>query len=494
MKYLKYITIAILILSAQSCSDFLEQEPGTQTSIDELLQNKQGVLMALKGLYTNVESNVRGERFGVYADLQGGNLKVTPYETTANKGEITIPTALKNTYSFEDQADVSDFKTFYDGSYSIINQANLILEYTPKLTDATETEKNQIIAEALTIRAYAHFLLSLIYSQNYGYTLNATHLGIVYNTQSIKSGIKYPERETVANTYSFIINDLKTAINNYTTTSGLEGPAYSYFSSKSAKALLARVYLYKRDWQNAYDTANDVIINSGVSLMSSANLVSEWEKPDLPVSEILLEFSTPKDNSGTTSSSMASVFGYSTSPAPSFTISDTGRKYVASNDLFNLYETNDLRKKLFLNLQLSTLIAGNQILQPYNFTKKYHDNPGYVAFRLSEMYLIRAEAAAQNNKPDLAMADINIIRARANATLLTSSANILENVLLERRKELCFEGHLLFDLLRNQRGITRNDGCISNICSLNYPSPKFILPIPTYNINLNSNLKQNESY
>lgn len=493
MKYFKYITIAILIFSVQSCSDFLEQEPGTQTSIDELLQNKEGVFTALKGLYSHVEENVRGERFAAYADLQGGNLKISPFDTT-NKGETAIPNAFNQVYSFDDQANTSNFQSFYDKSYTIINEANLILEYTPKLEDATVSEQNQIIAEVLTIRAYAHFLLSLIYAQNYGYTTNATHLGIVYNTTSIKGGIKYPARETVANTYSLIINDLKTALINYSTTPSLKGPVSSYFNSNSAKALLARVYLYKKDWQNAYDTANDVITNSGISLMSSENLVSQWEQTDLPVSEILLEFSIPKDDAGTAGGTMGAYFGYTTSPPPSYTISNTGRKYVASNDLLNLYETNDIRKKLFLPLQLSTLIAGNQVFMPYNFTKKFHDNAGYVAFRLSEMYLIRAEAAAESNRPDLALADINIIRARANATLLNTTNDIKNNILLERRKELCFEGHLFFDLVRNQTGVFRNDGCISNVCSINYPSPKFVLPIPTFNINLNSNLKQNESY
>ena len=110
------------------------------------------------------------------------------------------------------------------------------------------------------------------------------------------------------------------------------------------------------------------------------------------------------------------------------------------------------------------------------------------------MYLIRAEAAFENNQPALAMADINTIRARANATLLSNTANLKEDILLERRKELCFEGHLFFDLVRNHKGITRNDGCISTNCSMVYPSLKFVLPIPQYNINLNSNLQQNESY
>ncbi len=146
--------------------------------------------------------------------------------------------------------------------------------------------------------------------------------------------------------------------------------------------------------------------------------------------------------------------------------------YVASNDLVDLYENNDLRKQLFLTVDLQTLVNGVLTYVPYNFTRKFQDNAGYVAFRLSEMYLIRAEAALENNQPALAMADINTIRARANATLLSNTANLKEDILLERR----------------------NDGCISTNCSMVYPSLKFVLPIPQYNINLNSNLQQNESY
>ncbi|MEN2401160.1 RagB/SusD family nutrient uptake outer membrane protein [Flavobacterium sp. MC2016-06] len=485
MKYLKYITIAILIFSSQSCSDFLEQEPGTQTSIDELLQTKQGVLTALKGLYRDIEANVRGERFAVYSDLQGGNIKFTPTSSGSSKGVITPATNIEEVYAFEDLAETSNFQSFYDGNYRIINQANLILEYTPALTDATDAEKNQIKAEALTIRAYAHFLLSLVYSQNYGYTADASHLGIVYSTESIKAGIKYPARKTVAETYSLIVTDLKTAIDNYSDSQLMDGPSYSYFNKNNSKALLARVYLYQKDWTNAYEMANDVITNSGVSLVSSSNYLSQWAQPDLPVSEVLLEFSIPKDSEGLAGSSMATYFGYN---------STTYAKYVASDDLTNLYENNDIRKQLFTTASLSTLVNGVLTGVNFNFTKKFQDNAGYVAFRLSEMYLVRAEAALETNKPDLAMADINTIRARANASLLTTTLNLKEDILSERRKELCFEGHLFFDLTRNQKGVSRNDGCISNNCSITYPSLKFVLPIPTYNINLNENLQQNESY
>lgn len=305
-------------------------------------------------------------------------------------------------------------------------------------------------------------------------------------TKSITSGIQYPSRETAANTYNLIINDLKDALNIYTDIVLLNGYTYSYFNKNNAKALLARVYLSKKDWKNAYDTANDVITNSGVNLVNTADYIAEWKKPSTPVSEILLEFSIPRTEEGTSSGSMAAFFGYSSN-------SIYGR-YVASQDLLNLYETGDIRKQLYTNHPLPTLINLQPQTLDYYFIEKFQGNPGYVAFRLSEQYLIRAEAALELNNLDQAVKDLNSIRTRANATAYQNAENLRDALFLERRKELSFEGFLLFDIARNKKDVSRNDGCISFSCSLTYPSPKFILPIPRRNINLNTNLKQNESY
>jgi starch-binding outer membrane protein, SusD/RagB family len=471
----------------QSCNDFLEQEPGTQVSINEQLGTKKGVLQALNGLYYEIGENVRIEAFVVYADVQGGNIKFAPSVITSAKvGSVSVPDKIENVYSFDDQSDDSDLVGFYNTSYDIINQANLILEFTDALQDATDGEKKQIKAEALTARAYSHFLLTEIYSQNYDFTDDASHLGIIYNNKSINNGLQYPSRETVADTYTFIINDLKNAINFYGDTVLLNGPDYSYFNKTNAKALLARVYLSKQDWKNAYELADDVITNSGISLISSSNYIAEWDKPDTPVSEILLEFSIPKNDVGVASASLATFFGYTSD-------SQFG-SYVASLDLYNLYESTDIRKQLFTNHPLTTEVNLQAEVLDYYFTKKFQGNPGYVAFRLSEQYLIRAEAALKLDNIDQAKTDINTIRERAKASLLSDVENLEEAIFLERRKEMCFEGHFFFDIARKHKDTNRNDGCISRNCDISYPSSKYILPIPRNNTNLNANLKQNESY
>ncbi|GAA4232674.1 RagB/SusD family nutrient uptake outer membrane protein [Postechiella marina] len=486
IKQLCKLSILTLLITCYNCSSFLEQEPGSQTSITEQLSSFEGIVTALNGAYSSLEENVRGERFAVYADLQSGNITFTPTETGSNIGQITPARNLENIYHFTDLATESDFSSFYNSSYDIINQSNLILEYVETLTNISETERNQIKAEALTIRAYAHFLLVNVYAQHYSFTTNASHTGIVYNKTTLTNGITYPARETVKNTYAFIIDDLINALDYYSDFVLLNGPTYSYFNKTNTQALLARVYIYKGDWQNAYDAANNVILNSGITLTPSENYISEWEKPDLPISEILLEFSIPRDTGGNVGGSMSSFFG--------FTSTSNYADYVASVDLINLYETNDLRSQLFLEENLSTLVDSELENVPYNFTKKFQDNPGYVGIRLSEMYLIRAEASLGLELFEDCKNDINIIRNRANATLLDSTDNLETALLLERRKELCFEGQYLFDLARNKKDLIKNQGCISTTCTLNYPSGKYILPIPESNLDLNENLTQNDTY
>jgi len=495
IRILYNLILISIVTCTTSCSSFLEQEPGSQTSITEQLATKNGVLEALAGVYKTLEASVKNPLFAVYSDLQGGNLKFTPASTGNTLGTISTPSIFENIYGFEDQAIESNFESIYDGFYAVINQTNLILEYVDALSDASASEKNQIKAEVLTVRAYCHFLLSNVYSQPYNVTSDASHLGVVYNRGTLTNGITYPARETAFNTYKFIIEDINTALDLYTTNNALSvGPGYSYFNSYVAKALLARVYLYKNDWENAFNLADDVIKNSGVVLMTKENYISQWEQPDLPVSEILLEFSIPKGDDGGIGSSMSQYFGYV------LTTSEViYSRYVGSNDLISLYETNDVRRNLFTQIDLPTFIRednGVKIFEnlPYFFNRKFKDNAGYVAFRLSEMYLIRAEASLGLNQLDAAKNDIDALRERANASLLLNTINLEDAILLERRKELSFEGHLLFDLVRHKKSIIRNDGCISNSCNLSYPSPKFILPIPQDNINLNANIKQNESY
>ena len=482
------IYLTILVFTCSSCSDFLEQEPGSRTSIDEIFSNYEGFKMALNGAYLDIESMASGERVAVYADLLGGNINFTPSESSHN---IRIPYTIENVYSFADKADDSDMSV-YGACYEIINEANQILEHLDVLTDATEDEKSQLTAECLCIRAFAHFTLVKYYAQNYSFTADASHLGIICNTQTQQAGVDYPARLSVKSSYDIILKDLEDALSYFTSNNVLSGPAYSYFNSTSCKALLARAALYSYHYQTAIDYAGDVILNSGIQLMDKENYVEEWKKPDSPVSEIIFELSAKVDDEGAfqTANTLAGHYGL-------FEATDDYERYCVSNDLLSLFETGDVRgEQMFQEYGINTVVEGeaNLVNLPYYFTNKFQDNPGNPLLRMSEMYLIRAEAYARLNEPENALTDLNTLREQRGAALANIDDDLLDEIFIERRKELCFEKHLFFDIARFHKNVERNSGCIATTCNLNYPSDYFILPIPKNNIDLNSNLKQNEGY
>src|SRR5690606_30424873 len=119
----------------------------------------------------------------------------------------------------------------------------------------------------------------------------------------------------------------------------------------------------------------------------------------------------------------------------------------------------------------------------------------------SEMYLIRAEAKAELGDLEAAARDLKVLHARTLQVDISeislevaSKEELLDLILIERAKELSFEGHRLFDLVRTGRNLERDPSVNSSVKFIAYPSPLFILPIPESEINANPNIIQNPEY
>lgn len=486
----KYHSLIILIglCFLQSCSDFLNVEPVAQISINEQFSTKTNALKAVNGLYVSLETLVRGGKIYQYADLQGGNLTINPLETSKVL-EFNTALGLKNVYDFNDVKESSNFKSFYEDAYAVINAANLILENIDKTPELTSAEKNQIKAESLSVRAYTHYVLSLLYAQNYAYTGNASHLGIIYVDKTLAIGKDFPSRKTMAETYSLLKNDLNTALSLFTDKQALSyGATKSYFNSVTTKAIYAVIALQMNDWANAEKYATEVLSNAnGAVLLTQDNYISFWQSSNSSNPEAVLELSLPRDVLGVVGSSLSKEsYAY-------FSATNYGR-FVASQDLRTMYTSTDIRKNMFLEKYLPTLTNGIVVSTPYYFTEKFQQNKNTPIVRLSELYLINAEAKARLGKSTEALQNLNVSVKRAGLAEITTTTNLLEDIFAERRKELAFEGKLFFDILRYKKNVVRNQGCFSTACSVSYPSPKFILPIPLSSIDNNQNMIQNESY
>jgi len=480
------LKILILGIYTSSCSEFLVQEPDEQVSITEQFSSRDRVSQAVNGMYYDMES-ILSDRYYYYADLQGGNITFTPSPTDFLV-EVYAKLNIIEVYEFRDKEELTYFSGFYKDSYEVVNAANLIIENIQGKDFLTDAEKNQITAEALTTRAFMQYLLSLLYAQNYNFTPDASHPGVVYNTRTLMAGIDYPSRETMANTYALIKSDLDRALALYTDKQFLAfGPDYSYFNPLTTQALYAKIALQMNDWVSALEYSDLVISNSGIALMDKEEYISEWEKPEEAVKEVVLEFSAPRTSEGDVSSSVAhSYFSY-----------DSKTSYnamVASGDLLEMYDSMDVRKGMFVEARLPTAEESIVTEKPYFFTRKFQDDPGTTFIRLSEMYLVRAEAYARQDLELEALSDLNLIRNRAGLADVEAGADVLEEIFLERRRELAFEGSLFFDIARYKKDVRRNLGCLSAVCDLNYPSDFYVLPIPLQSVVLNENMQQNEGY
>lgn len=464
-----------------SCSDFLEVEPDEQTSIEQQLSTKNGVLEAYTGIYRDIEI-LLSSQYHIYADVQGGNITFTPEEVSK---VLDVPINIENSYSFTDNYQNSEYGNYYEDLYEIINQVNVILERVGNFSFFTTEEINQLQAELYTVRAFAHYQVATHYAQQFGLS-NGANLGVVYNTRPLVAGVDFPSRTTLTETYNLLKTDLDQALSLYNGTQLLDGANYSYFNAINTQALYARIALQMNDWQRAQNLSNAVITSSGVSLVPQNMYVDEWKKNLEPINEVLLEFTAPRTTEGNVSSSISSFYN--------FVDSGNYGDFVASGDLVAMYDANDIRRELFFTENLVTLQNGVEVALPYVFTHKYQGESGTLFIRLSEMYLIRAEAEARLGNTFNAIADVNSIRNRANLPSITATANVLDEIFNERRRELAFEGFLLFDIARFQKNVERNLGCLGTVCNLNYPSDFFVLPIPASSVDLNQNIQQNEGY
>ena len=474
-----YTTLLFLfaLLSLTSCEKLLDKDPTDKISIEDLFKDVAGAKTALAGAYSSLLASERYQlNTMVYQDLQGGNIK---YSQLTN-------IRLEGIYNGIQTASDSQMNTTYAELYEDVNNINNILQYTPS-AEGKSADKIKIIAEAKCLRALAHFDLLRIFARPYNYTPAAGHPGIVINLKPRLLGDLSAERSTVAQSFQAVINDLEEAIAAFDgANSGVLSSGYmqNYFTENSAKALLSKVYLYANNWEKAFTLADEIIKSNQYTLLTNANYVASWTGR-VPSSESIFEVPLELIYNGTSLGSYYSIED------------NTYRAYAATNDLLNLYAATDVRGSTSLFNRLAT----NGI--NYWYTKKYSATGGSATpvklLRLAEIYLIRAEAAAEKSTPDftVANADLNTIAKRANpaATTLnfTDKSLLINAIMLERRKELAFEGNLLYDLTRKKLGVTRVD-CVGPNCNLLPDDYRLVMPLPFITVSANRNVAQNAGY
>ncbi len=455
------LCLLICIFPFYSCSKLIQvPPPENQISAADVFSTDRNATSAIIGIYTEIMDNSRSLLNGgmsLYGGLSSDELRRTT--TFDNEDAFT-----RNALSSQNPLCSS----LYTTSYPWIYDCNTILEKVPSSTGISTAVKESLQGEARFIRALIFFYLVNLYGD----------IPLV-TTTDYNANSQLP-RAPSSLIYQQIIADLKEAQSllpeDYITTSAFPN-ARIRPNKYAATALLARVYLYQRDWVHAAQEASTVINNNVYQLETDLNKVFLSESR-----EAIWELQPVHDNIGTAEGSFF-VPSDTVNPRPAYTL---------ANPLLGSFEAGDLRLRYWTG---SSRTDSSQYTYPFKY-KLPTDTPlnreCNIVLRLAEQYLIRSEATAQQGNIAAAAADLDRLRHRAglSQTLSANQADLLDAVRHERQIEFFAEwGHRWLDLKR-----TRQIDSILAADKLGWTSQAALYPIPFTELLHNDKLIQNPGY
>jgi starch-binding outer membrane protein, SusD/RagB family len=417
--------VAVSLLSATSCTKILEQQPGSSLDASTAFTTPQTVAAGVAGIYNGLQSgNYYGLRYWALTDLYADIIRHT--------GTFPSFAQVANRNILSDNIEVQNM---WNTIYSTINRANNVIAAIPAVTDPAFTNKATLEGEARFLRALAYFDLVRLWGGSVDGYGKPGGLGVpLFTTPTLTIEDATPKaRATEQQVYAQVVADLDFAIANLPA-----GPRVGRASGDAAISLKSRLELYRGNNAEAEALATQVINKYRTSTDFGGlnpNYADNWLMQAYNSEKIFeLQYDATNTNS--------IAFFY-------FTGAYGGRNEItAATDLAAKHEAGD--KRLPVNVTTASVTA------PANKTLKYTRPAGtdnVTIIRLAELYLIRAEARAKQNKLLEAKADVDMIRARAGllATPAITQAALLEAIEQENLLEFAHEGHRFFDLRRNNR-------------------------------------------
>lgn len=474
----KILILFAVTLGLVSCD--LTTPPEIYLDYDKALATYEGLDDATAVVY----SAFRGEGWygaytSIYPDVMCGNC-VAGIPLNTGRGMNFQQWTFTKTGGF----------TIYGNAYANILRCNNVIfkiknsRSSYLSSEVSDQDLDNLMAECLFVRAYSYFDLVRWYSKPYTATdPTAANSGMpIVSEDPDVSVLDKPARAALKDNYDLIVDDLKTALD-------IIDPAYTRadvydakcaVSSGAIEALLARVYLYMGDYENAKTHATNVINSGDYMIANATEYLTLWSNTVWEATgEIIF------------GAYVSNVEGYLNSSPGGMTHPDEYGDLRVSQDLLDLMQDTDVRK---------TMLRTSDAHPGYYWPNKYQGKDGGpVAYssipmiRISEMYLIRAEANLKLNDGTGALNDLNTVATNRNASAYTEVR--MDNIFNERRIELAFEGHIFHDYKRLQRDLERTD-IVPGQSNANVPadSKYWCMPIAESEFDVNPNLVQNPGW
>ncbi|MCG2615835.1 RagB/SusD family nutrient uptake outer membrane protein [Terrimonas sp. NA20] len=489
MRQFLYTLSIVTFLGATSCQKKVTDNviPNDRVSSDLAFSTTQKIESAVAGGYNSLQDlNFLSGRALVYIDLQGedifdrGNFfgDLPRFNMLSNNG---IPAGVWN------------------AGYSAIATANRnIAGIEANASLLTSARIKVLIAESKFIRAVSLFYLVNFFAQPFVFTPEASHAGIPLILQSFSSNdpAGNKPRSTVAEVYTQIIKDLQEALTDLPVQQDDLYSTKTRATKASATALLARTYLYKNDYANAKTLSKQIIdgLYGTFALQPTPN--GAFGTGNFQTSETIWSIPNSVNDNPNTNNSLPQHYNRS------------GRADLAvsksfTNTVTNPYFATDDRRR-------TTMLIESAALPGYFFTTKYTDPQTRADWapiiRYAEILLTYAEATARlaTGVDADAIAATNLVRDRSRVSApaytvasFTTKDELINAIAGERRIELAFEGHRLWDILRVKGNVTNkydNNG-VTLLPVQIFGSDKSIMPIPQAEIDKSKGvLTQNKGY
>jgi starch-binding outer membrane protein, SusD/RagB family len=442
---------------------------------------------------------------GTYSNFRGAQaLASAVTDIQADQLNITLSNGNNNTDiykwgAFLQAGDVAGTWT----DYSNIIQINIAIAgfKTIKTSSAGDVAKlNQYTGDLYLARAFYYHALILRYGKAYDDAASAAAnpgvpLVLTYDVNAL------PARASVKAVYDQILSDINTAEGLLANVAGTQGA--NTFNIDVATALEARVKLHMHDWAGAYAAATKLISSGKYPLVSNLADLQDYWYNDGKQEDIYQCFASVNELNGGNS-----TFLNYTNSTKAYNPS-----YVPTKAIIDMYNNADIRKATyFANFNVNI----NSVVTDINLVNKYPGNPAFntagaiskyvnasKVFRIGEIYLIAAEAAASNSDAANALKYLNLLHAArvGGSTISASGTALTDAIRNERTLELAFEGFRLDDLKRWHLGFTR--GAAQNVdvligqgitLTIAPDDNKFVWAIPPYDMTLNKNLVQNPGW
>lgn len=470
MKF-KYLLIAVLTVGLfASCSEEdLDPTLAQSKSIETSINTTNDLQAVLNGAYERMSSSAYyGRDIVVLGDIFSDNVY-----SNANSNRFVV----EGQMNLNSESGIVE--TLWAQMYGVIASANIVIN--AENIDGDQAAIDHLKGQAYAIRALAHFDLVTFYGQQNVQGGSESSVGVPYVMTFRDNDNLFPARNTAGEVKQMAYDDLDMA-SNLMSASLNEGAVF--MTTYAADAIKARIAAYFGDWPTAL-TASKAVIDSGAFSVASEDQFLSTFALEGGVNTIFEISYSPIDNPGI--NGLANIY------------QDTNYgDVVVLPNLAAIYGDDDVRGVQDVAADGTVTDAG--VIQvdaaglfrnvgKYPSIAPYDDNVPVI--RYEEMVLIYAEALLETGGAD-ALTWLNMIPSNRGAELYTEATK--DNILLERRKELAFEGFRFHDLARTGKDIPTPDPVQQSHGGPMYGDYNFALPVPFAEVDANANIDQNFGY